>query len=98
MLQADDSGGNTPIRTQASDEIRLAVAYSFRQLLDGLGLPNVDLAVTKSLAGLGAKGAFQKPSKKGEILAQEIIIEKRNIIVSNYRFVNSRYEINKCSF
>ena len=76
MLQADDSGGNTPIRTQASDEIRLAVAYSFRQLLDGLGLPNVDLAVTKSLAGLGAKGAFQKPSKKGEILAQEIIIEK----------------------
>ncbi len=76
MLQADESGGNNPIRTQASDEIRLAIEYSFRQLLDGLGLPNVDLAVTKSLAGLGAKGAFQKPSKKGEILAQEIIIEK----------------------
>jgi len=94
--ESGDTYTNPGINTEISDDLRVSIAYTFREMLDKLGLPGIDLGLVKDLT---ANGEFSRLSKKGEILSQEIIGEVEedfgqisNLAIKDFRLIKLGFD------
>tara|TARA_R110000744_G_scaffold117411_5_gene219550 strand:- start:9892 stop:17496 length:7605 start_codon:yes stop_codon:yes gene_type:complete len=76
--QLSKGDGTTPTNpgiTERVAESRIAIAAAFREMLNKLGLPGIDLGIQRRLEGVNTQGEFRKPTFKGELFLQDTIAE-----------------------